>query len=906
MTNLTANAPGVARAGGKAESLARVAAIGLPVPDFTVIDTTVFDRFLAAGDLRAQIETRIGPSVAAIDTADPSGIRRAAADAQAMVMAAPLPVDVRDDIARACASVGSKAGVRAGDLLAVRSSAVGEDGATASFAGQLDTVLGVPAHDHAALEHATRVCWASRWSDRALAYQAGRSVALSSVAVLVQRQVDAVVSGVLFSAEPVMVGQADTGAPAMLLEFGAGLGDALVSGRIDPGRLRIDRETLAVTTLQALPDEAARLEVERALTPAVLRELATAAQRLEEAFRGPQDVEWAVDRSGRLWILQSRPITTARPKTLWSNANVNENFPDPISPLLYSIASSGYTHYFQNLGRAFGVSRQRLEAMRRPLDGIIGVHGGRMYYNLTNIHAVLRMAPGGRLLTRAFNQFVGAQAEAESPDGAASWSDPRGRVAEAAELGRIAAFTGWQYAWLGRRVRAFERQADAFAARTHPDRLATRSLPALVDDLAAFMDIRCHRWKNASLADAAAMVSYAMLQRSLKAAGADANVHTRLLCALPGVPSAAPALRLWDLSRAIRADERLRSLFASAQPAEILESLAHDTTCDAFAQDFRRYLDDWGFRSTSELMLTTPSLQESPEPAIALLKHYALTGGEAPADAIARQASERIRETRRLLRRLVWHAPHRAVNVWRWLTWTQRAVAYRERARLKQALLYQRCRRIALAIGDRLVSRGMLARRDDVFCLTWPEINELGSGRAMFPYGVRELVAARRAQHDALAAMKPPDDFHLATGDYLAAEGSSTAAAAPASADGRALDVAAGPDHSALSGTSACGGRVTARAAVLEDVTQADRLTRGDILVTRQTDPGWGPILGLVSGLVIERGGMLSHGAIIAREFGLPCVVGVAGATARIPHGAVVTVDGDRGTCAVGDDGRAS
>jgi pyruvate,water dikinase len=138
--------------------------------------------------------------------------------------------------------------------------------------------------------------------------------------------------------------------------------------------------------------------------------------------------------------------------------------------------------------------------------------------------------------------------------------------------------------------------------------------------------------------------------------------------------------------------------------------------------------------------------------------------------------------------------------------------------------------------------------------------------------------------------MTPPDDFHLATGDYLAAD-ASWAADAAVRVEG------------ALAGTSACGGRVTARAAVLEDVTQADRLTRGDILVTRQTDPGWSPILGLVSGLVIERGGMLSHGAIIAREFGLPCVVGVAGATARIPHGVVITVDGDRGTCALGDEG---
>jgi pyruvate,water dikinase len=106
-------------------------------------------------------------------------------------------------------------------------------------------------------------------------------------------------------------------------------------------------------------------------------------------------------------------------------------------------------------------------------------------------------------------------------------------------------------------------------------------------------------------------------------------------------------------------------------------------------------------------------------------------------------------------------------------------------------------------------------------------------------------------------------------------------------------------DERLLCGTSACGGHVSAPAAVLADVSEAHRLRRGDVLVTKQTDPGWGPVFCLVSGLVIERGGMLSHGAILAREFGLPCVVGIQDATRRIRHGARVTVDGDQGTCEV-------
>jgi pyruvate,water dikinase len=152
----------------------------------------------------------------------------------------------------------------------------------------------------------------------------------------------------------------------------------------------------------------------------------------------------------------------------------------------------------------------------------------------------------------------------------------------------------------------------------------------------------------------------------------------------------------------------------------------------------------------------------------------------------------------------------------------------------------------------------------------------------MFPGSVRALITARTAEHARLSATHPPDAFTLEEGEYFDDAVGGT-------------DGSTGEPGAALAGTSACGGRVTGRATVLESVTQASQLTRGDVLVTKQTDPGWGAVFPLISGLVIERGGMLSHGAIIAREFGIPCIVGVKDAMSRIPSGATVTVDADRG-----------
>ncbi len=870
--------------GGKARNLARLAALGIPVPDGLVLTSVAFDRFLDANALR----DRIDELCRVLDPADLAGLHERACAIASLVRSAAIPEEIRrliDEIPNS---------LMRDTVLVARSSAVGEDSERASFAGQLDSVLSLQTAGD--LTRAVLTCWLSYWSERALFYRTARAANLDGMAVIVQRQVAAKVSGVLFSRAP--SGMTGAGPDDLMIEYCAGLGDGLVSGRLEPGRLIVSRADLAVRIVAEIPPGDATEDIQEFLTPRRILDLARHALRLEKEFGAPQDIEWSIDAGGELWILQSRPITTAnvsqedRATAVWSNANVNENFPQPISPLLYSIAATGYYHYFRNLGLALGVSRWRLDAMEQPLRGIIGVHGGRMYYNLTNIHSILRMAPFGEQLAGAFNQFVGASEITAPPKGALKWSDARNHIAASVELLRIAGHTMWQYARMRRRLEGFEKAADTFAARTHPDRLQTQTLQELLDELRGFLVIRNHRWTSASLADAASMICYPLLQYVLKTAGYGQTLHNRLLRALPGVPSVVPPLRLWDLSQIIRADESLRMLFASNSAPHVLRTIRRDDRFAAFQRQFEQFLENWGFRSSAELMLTMPSLQEDPIPVIELLKKYAAGEGEAPGKTMARQAAERVAETSQLLRQLRRRSPAKAIAVWILLRWTQRAVAYRERARLKQALLYTRCRRIALAIGERFVQRRILRRRDDTFMLSCQEIDDLGTGRAMFPYGVQELVELRLCNHAALTAMQPPDTIRLPEGDYLPC----AIGTAPTPLDDMLTNDELVP---VLQGTGACGGRAEARAAVLGDVREAGLLQRGEVLVTRQTDPGWGPVFCLISGLVIERGGMLSHGAIIAREFGLPCVVGVRDATRRIAHGVHVTVDGDLGTCTI-------
>ncbi|MES2179657.1 MAG: PEP/pyruvate-binding domain-containing protein [Gemmatimonadota bacterium] len=860
--------------GGKAHTLGRLMRRGVRVPEGFVLRCEALERHLEhagiAGDIRSRCAGR--DFIRAEDRA------QASAEIRRLVCGASLPDDVQEALlahARPLLERGS---------VVVRSSAVGEDSAAASFAGQLDSILHVT--DDESLQCAVLACWASFWSERALFYRSARGIQPGGMGVIVQEQVHAHAAGVMFT---------DGGDGALLVEYAAGLGDALVAGAVDPARIRIDRKTGAVTSSgEQIP--AADIVV---LSTKGIASLIDAARRIERELGSKQDVEWVMNSANELFVVQSRPITASlaappaqcdtAPVVVWSNANVNENFPAPISPLLYSVASTGYTHYFRNLGRALGVSPRRLRAMEPAFAQIIGVHAGRMYYNLTNIHAVIRLAPFGDALASSFDTFVGARGQ----DSGQHAPSRDGRFRRLVEICVVAARSTWNYLTIERRIRSFERDVDEFAARSHPAQLGTLDLAGLRQLLSDFMSIRCHRWTDASLADLAAMVCYGLLQRLIARAYPDGVgvAHTSLLKAIPRVVSNEPVHRLWELSRFIRANPPLADLVEHEEPAAVLRTITVDARFTDFRIAFDRYLEEWGFRCSSELMLTTPSFQEQPAPVIAMLRAYAKLDAESPLEAMARQSAEREVETMRAMATLA----AQRIRVIPWMTWasvlrvllpwTHAAIRYRERARLKQALLYSRLRGVALGIGDHLVRRDLLATRDDVFWFTMAELQELAAGGAMFPHEARALAALRSQAHAAFADASPPDSFILSDGGYLAAGG-------VAASDAVVHDHAEG--ESTLRGTTACAGNVTGRAAVLRDVAEAERLVAGDILVTRQTDPGWGPVFFLISGLVIERGGMLSHGAILAREFGIPCVVGVRNATAVIPDGAQITVDADK------------
>ena len=592
--------------GNKAVSLGRLLRDGLPVPRGVVIPDCALQRHLVRCGASEDVDALLG----GLDRLERSEIRDTSRRIRERIEATQLHQALRDEL------VAHYTSHWPGKVLAVRSSAAAEDSLHASFAGQLDSFLDIDSL--AGVEAAIRRTWASLWSERSLLYARQKGLRPRCMGVILQEQVDARLSGVLFTRDPM-----DPQSDWMLAEYCKGLGAALVSGTITPASLHIARHDLGLRAGPRSPRDPDLEPVYRHGLQAIAR------MALEIEVRGavPQDIEWSIDGTGAPWLLQARPISMAARQQApapvqvhWSNANIAENFPEPVSPFLYSLVKPGYTAYFRNLALGFGLSRKRIDRMSAALEDLVGLHAGRLYYNLTNIHTVLRLAPGGRWLVRSFNLFVGA---AEIPETSTA---AMGRAERVGEALRILARTTWQYLWIQSRVRRFERRVDEFADQTRPELLPARSTDDLRRDLQRFLDIRLGQWNDAALADAAAMVCYGLLKAQLAgtcAVAIDVGLHNDLLKGLPGLASAEPVMKLWELSQALRDSPDLQALFGQVTSEDDI-GRAVESEGQRFPRPSGRLPGSLGLSLLRELMLTTPTPHENPRPVLRLLQAYLL------------------------------------------------------------------------------------------------------------------------------------------------------------------------------------------------------------------------------------------------------------------------------------------
>ena len=768
-----------------------------------------------------------------------------------------------------------------GQRLAVRSSAIDEDGATHSFAGQFESHLGVAPDD---VRARVRDVWHSASAPRVEAYR--REHQLPELprlpAVIVQWMVEAEASGVAFSADPVS-GQRGI----CVVDAVRGIGDRLVSGELDADSFRVARDGAIVDRRLG----SARSTGRPAVTDEQVRAVARLGRRCAAHFGRPQDIEWAV-AGERLFLLQSRAITSlaglADPDgtlTIWDNSNIAESYAGITTPLTYSFARYVYEEVYRQFCRIVGVPERRIAENADALRAMLGLVRGRIYYNLVSWYRLLALFPGYRLNRRFMEQMMGVR-EGIPPEVEQRLApSDGGRVRDALDvLGTLRGLIVAHHR-LPRSIDAFRARLDAALASEND--LSSLRADELVAHYRQLERTLLTRWDAPLVNDFFAMVFHGAVRKLVAARGGpDAeSLLNEVVSGGGDIVSAEPARRIEALARLASADVSLVDALSDGDVATARAALAEHPALEQQVDDYLRVFGD---RCLEELKLETTTLNDDPMMLLraigrlARARYEALSTDDTPAPARTdvRAATERAFAA---IAGGMW--PRGAIL--RWVVRNAAArVRDRENLRFERTRVFGRVRRILVELGRRYAAEGALDDPRDVFYLTVEEA--LGWVSATTASAdIRSIACARRAEFTRYESLPAPADRFETRGAAHVGHDFLAPAREHVVADGA-------PDENARQGTGCYPGTVRGVVRVVRDPRDAT-LAPGEILVAERTDPGWIMLFPGALGLLVERGSLLSHSAIVARELRIPAVVSIPGLTRWLETGDVVEFDGRTG-----------
>lgn len=837
------------QAGGKAAGLARLIRGGLPVPEGFVVTCGAYREHLRQAGLAERVRELLD-----VDVRESRRTQRLAAEIRLALESAPLAQSLVAEIGRALAALGDVA-------VAVRSSAVAEDLAEASFAGQHDSFLDV--RGGAAVALALRRCWSSLYSERAIDYRAQHGFGHDgAMAVVVQRMVPAEAAGVAFTADP-LTGERDR----IVVNAVHGLGEALVSGRATADEYVLRKADGGVENRRWADAKPAIDET------AVLPELARLALAAEEAAGAPQDIEWAL-AEGRLYLMQSRAITGLKPEPvalataqrpiLGYLDRWREMFPSAGTPLLNDLAVHRVVPLVTRNLAFHGLMPASLAAQAERFATIVR---GRLYLDLSWFQAAL--APGLDELA------VVELAEAGKP--------PPLRALRPALLFALLAQAPRALPKLVnamRRLDVLERESlaaiDRLVApleRTDMRGLDDAQLAAVVrlEPSPEFARALIESPPANALARGLATPFYTMLQWICERWAGEPEAAAALVAGLPNLTETECATALWELAEAARGSGVERAL--ELDPAGALERLRADPEAAPWLRQFQAFLDRFGHRAIEEVELARPRWREQPAYPLSVVASYLRCGPEASPRALHQR---RLDERRALETRILARLRRRPLRRWCFqlaLEVSQAAASAGENTKFAIMRLFWLMRVAALELGRRLARAERLEQPEDVFFL---ELGELTTPERDW----RPLVAQRRADH---LRWQHED--------------------APRIIDARGRPVREGlrrirPAHAdprVLVGVGSSPGLARGRVRVVRDPSAGVSLLPGEVLVAPYTDPAWTPLFVPAAAVVVEIGSLLSHASIVAREMGIPSVVAVPRATEALADGELVEVDGTAG-----------
>ncbi|MDH5196102.1 MAG: hypothetical protein OEY20_02485, partial [Gemmatimonadota bacterium] len=734
--------------GGKAFQLQALTRLGMPVPRWFVLTTGATDAIL--GPVRGEIA-----ALARCVEWD-SESRGYAARIVACIRTSRWPAAVRAALLRAVEQLGG------GRPLAVRSSAVEEDGRSGSYAGMFESRLGLPPD---AVEAAVRECLAAGFAERVVAYrrERGERGAWPRLAIVIQEMATTRVAGVAFSADP------RTGEPREIVVAGYGLGAGVVGDLVEadsferaPGDGHWS-STVRSKRRRVVPDGAGGLalaevapeERERpALSADELDRLFETVQRIERAFGGPQDVEWAIADDGELRLLQARPISTIPAAvTIWDDSNIGESYPGVTLPLTFSLVRRTYEQLFTRALAEIGVGDDTLRSLGPELRHLIGIVDGHLYMNLLAYYQLFAAAPGIGWTVAKWEEALGirdapAVRDAGRADGA--W------IRRAALAVRVWLRLARRFRGIDAEVARFGDEVEEMLVRFDGEDLARWSFDRLLARFHWLEREYLDRWTVLIFNDLFAFLFNDRLGQlcAAVAEGGGSGLHQRLLVDLDRAASLRPLQALREVAGVGRGTTPVaQSLWSDLPARQIWDRLRQMPAASAFRSSAAAYLARYGDRTVEELKLETVPPSEEPWTIVDLLRAMPEGNARSPhgtgAEGEARLAAERELRSRWAGRPL-----HRWYAAWV-LRRTRRLLAARENLSFARARAYGLLRRLVRAMGAALVREGTLAESDDICYATFEDLE--GHLRGGLPGDrLAASVTARRTAYAAYRALRPP------------------------------------------------------------------------------------------------------------------------------------------------------
>jgi pyruvate,water dikinase len=751
----------------------------------------------------------------------------------------------------------------AADRLAVRSSATAEDLPDHSFAGLYDTYLGIANIDDCLI--AIKKCWASLWTERAFVYRQKNHFDPRKVkmAVIVQSLIEAEVSGVLFTADPLSGDDR-----RIFIEACPGFGDILVSGRVSPDRFVMDKKG---------PNVLSRSLVAPCINNQTAQKLAELALKVESKFGCPQDIEWSVCRD-RIFFLQSRPITTIprakswEDRQIWSSIAARESIPDVVTPATFSTLRSFEEKMSKSVFNVLCINEVNI-----PTFDLVA---GRVYFNASLWAAVIRhfriirnldwgeLAGSEPEFIRLLEKLKNIPAE-DLPEVRHNRvkfilklplliADVLGNTRRKSQsILAIARKTNEKWACLGVSNLSAEQLTDYLMEAVtdiHEGVVKVSSFLCMIYWIVYFpiLDIVCKRW----------------IPDEQSCAG-------RLLAGLGNMEDAEAGLDLWRLAVRVSENPDLKELVQSNVKWDIVcEGLAKSNSGEEFLAEWKRFMKVHGHHCRGEVEFYNRRWSETHDYILGILRGFINSTERSNLLENHRRIVEQREQLEKECRQRLKNPVKRAVFN-HLLARAQYGSVFRENFKSEVIKLLASVRSILLELGRKLAASSLIADSDDVFFLNLEELGQLAHSRT--EVDIRQIIAARRADYEKWQSISPPSVIfgRFNPDTYIPVE------------------VNAGAEL--LNGLAVSPGVASGKARVILRSDDSEQVQAGEILIAPFTDPGWTPYFIHAAGIVMEQGGLLSHGAVVAREYGIPAVVNVGNATKIIKTGQTIQVDGNKG-----------